>query len=123
VRRVVRYGFAGLLATVIYFCATLAFVELVQLDAVTAAVAATGVVILTSYVVNRRWVFSTDRSHASSFSRFAVASLLSVGINAGLMHLAVDVFEWTYIAGLVLTTAIVPPVNFVINYFWSFRPV
>jgi hypothetical protein len=38
------------------------------------------------------------------------------------MHLAVDILVWPYLAGAVMTTAIVPPVNFVVNYFWAFRP-
>jgi len=121
-RRAFRYGIAGVVATVIYLAVAWALVEAGVLAPVAAAAVATGVVIITSYVVNRAWIFRTDRSHASAFSRFALASGLSMALNTGLMHLAVHVFAWHYWAGLGLATLVVPPTNFVINQFWSFQP-
>lgn len=122
VGRVFRYGVAGLFAAALYFGAVTALVELAGLGPVPAAVAATVLVIVTSYLVNRRWVFATDRSHGSAFTRFLVASALSIVINAALMYLSVHVLGWRYLTGLLLTTAVVPPVNFAINYLWCFRP-
>jgi putative flippase GtrA len=87
-----------------------------------AAGLATVVVIATSYLVNRYWVFSTNRSHASALLRFASASGFSIGLNTGLMYVAVDLLEWRYFAGLVLATLVVPPTNFAINHLWCFRP-
>ena len=120
-RRAIRYGIAGLFATAVYAAAVMGFVRGIGLPAVQAAALATVVVIFTSYVVNRKWVFDTDRSHLSSFSRFAAASGLSIALNSGLMHVAVGVLHWSYLAGVVLATVIVPPVNFAINHFWAFR--
>ena len=120
-RRVVRYGVAGVFATVLYLVVTWALVEVGALAPVVAAAVATGVVIISSYIVNRAWVFTTDRSHASAFSRFVVASALSMSLNTGLMYLAVQVLGWRYWIGLGLATLVVPPTNFVINQFWSFR--
>ena len=120
--RILRYGVAGVFATGVYFGVVLACVEIALLAPVPATVVATLVVMLTSYVVNRVFVFDTDRSHASSFIRFAVASILNTGLNAGLMYLIVAIFKWPYIAGTLLTTVIVPPINFVVNYLWAFRP-
>ncbi|MEK7402216.1 MAG: GtrA family protein [Gemmatimonadota bacterium] len=121
--RVIRYGLAGLFATAVYVGAVTALVEILQVAAVPAAAIATLVVMVTSYAVNRAWVFDASRPHTSSFPRFAAATALSVALNTALMHLAVRVLAWPYLAGVVLTTAIVPPVNFVVNYLWSFKPV
>ena len=121
--RVVRYGLAGLFATAVYFVAVMALVEGVHLAAVPSAAIATLIVMVTSYAVNRAWVFDASRPHTSSFPRFAAATGLSVVLNTGLMHVAVKVLAWPYLAGVVLTTAIVPPVNFVVNYLWSFKPL
>lgn len=120
--RLLRYVAAGVLATGVYLAVVSALVVWVEVGPVAAAVAATVVVIVTSYAVNRRFVFSTDRSHRSAFARFVIASLLSIALNAGLMHLATTQFGWRWLAGAVLTTLIVPPVNFVVNYRWTFRP-
>ena len=121
--RVVRYGLAGLLATAVYFLAVLALVDLLHVAAVPSAAVATLIVMVTSYAVNRAWVFDAGRPHSSSFPRFAAATGLSIMLNTGLMHVAVKILGWPYLAGVVLTTAIVPPVNFVVNYLWSFKPV
>jgi putative flippase GtrA len=120
--RMLRYGVAGVIATLIYFGAVVLFVEVLHLPPVLAAVLATAVVIVSSYVINRRFVFETDRPHTSAFARFMTASLVGIGLNAGLMHLATAVLHWPYIAGAALATAIVPPLNFVVNYLWTFRP-
>jgi putative flippase GtrA len=120
-QRVIRYGLAGLLATAVYSGSLVALVELFGVPAVGAAVSATLIVMLTSYVVNRAWVFDSSRRHSSSFPRFAAATGLSIALNAALMHVAVTLLGWPYGAGVVITTAIVPPVNFAVNYLWSFR--
>ena len=119
--RVLRYGIAGLLATLLYFVVVAALVEVARVGPVAAAATATVVVIAASYVMNRGWVFDTDRSHASAFTRFLAASALSLILNTGLMYLSVRVLAWRYVAGLVLATTVVPPTNFVINYLWCFR--
>ena len=117
-----RYVVAGLLATGQYFAAVALLVEGAGIGPVAAAAAATVLVIATSYVVNRRWVFDSDRPHRSALSRFVAASALSILLNTGLMHLAVRILGWPYLAGLLLATAVVPPTNFLLNSLWCFRP-
>jgi hypothetical protein len=39
------------------------------------------------------------------------------------MFLAVERLGWDKLAGLVLTTLVVPPVNFLVNWLWCFRKV
>src|SRR5258705_24772 len=80
------------------------------LAGVPSAAIATLIVMVTSYAVNRAWVFDASRPHTSSFPRFAAATGLSIVLNTGLMHVAVKVLAWPYLAGVVLTTGIVPPV-------------
>jgi putative flippase GtrA len=121
VGRALRYGVAGLAATMLYFCAVAALVEVAVVGPVAAAAAATGLVIVSSYVVNRTWVFDARRTHGAAVWRFLVASAFSMVLNAGLMYLSVQVLRWWYVAGLLLTTAVVPPTNFVINYVWCFQ--
>jgi putative flippase GtrA len=121
-RRALRYGLAGLVATVIYFVSVMLMVERAHVAPVPAAVLATVIVIVSSYVINRAFVFETNRTHVSAFSRFVVASLLGIALNAGLMHVATVVMAWPYLAGAALSTTVVPPMNFFVNYLWAFRP-
>lgn len=120
--RVLRYAVAGLVAAAIYFLSVMLLVERAAIAPVPAAIAATIIVIVSSYTINRAFVFETNRTHTSAFTRFVVASLLGIGLNAALMHLATVVFAWPYLAGAALSTVVVPPMNFVVNYFWAFRP-
>ena len=94
VQRIIRFGLAGVLATAIYFAAVVILVEAAGLAPVVAAVIATLIVIGTSYVINRAFVFETNRAHASAFLRFAIASLLGISMNALLMYLATRVLAW-----------------------------
>jgi len=119
--RAVRYAAAGVLATIIYVATVSALVEVAGTPPVAAAVIATILVIGTSYVVNRRFVFDTNRSHASALTRFTVASLVGIGCNVGLMYLATHTFKWPYLAGALLSTVVVPPLNFAVNLLWTFR--
>jgi putative flippase GtrA len=119
--RVVRYGIAGVVATAIYVAAVALLVERARLSPVAAAVLATMIVIVSSYVINRTFVFDTNRAHASAFARFVAASLLGIALNAGLMHLATGVMAWPYLVGAALSVAVVPPLNFLVNYLWTFR--
>ena len=68
---------------------------------VVASALATGVTILFSYVVNRTWIFETDRSHASAFRRFVAASGLSMALNTGLMHVTVGVIMLLAMVGII----------------------
>jgi len=119
--RVIRYGVAGVLATAIYFLAVFLLVERAKITPVTAAVIATAIVIVTSYVINRVFVFDTNRAHHSAFARFVVASLFGIAANTGLMYVATKMFAWPYLVGAALTILVVPPMNFVVNQFWAFR--
>jgi len=119
--RIVRYGIAGVVATGIYFACVWLLVDWMAVTPVTAAVIATMIVIVTSYAINRAFVFETNRAHRSAFTRFVVASLFGIAANTGLMYVATRLFAWPYLIGAALTILVVPPTNFLINQFWAFR--
>lgn len=120
--RVLRYAVAGVVAAAIYFLSVMVLVERAGVAPVPTAIVATIIVIVTSYIVNRAFVFETNRTHTSAFTRFIVASLLGIGLNAALMHMATVILAWPYLAGAALSTVVVPPMNFFVNYLWTFRP-
>jgi len=121
--RAVRYGAAGLASTLLYALVVSGLVESGLAGPVPASIAGTVVTIFFSYAVNRAWIFRTNRPHRSAFARFVLASVLSLVLNSGLMHLATGTLGWHYALGLLLTVAVVPPTNFLINQFWAFRAV
>jgi putative flippase GtrA len=52
---------------------------------------------------------------------FIVTNLLAVGLNAGLMHLALVFFGWPEAGALALATMAMFVWNFVINKFFIFK--
>lgn len=119
--KLVRYGIAGLIGTGLYAALNYVMVEKLGAEPVIASVIATTIVMLTSYVINRVFVFKTNRSHASSFTRFAIATGFSMALTVGLTYFAVHVLSWGYVGGIILVTAVIPPTNFLVNYLWAFR--
>ena len=111
--QILRYGVAGLASTAAYFLLVVFGVELLKLDPVLSAVAAVTLITVGSYVVNRRWVFESTRSHSAAFPRFVMATVISFGLNTGIMYITVHLLAWSYITGLIITTCVVPPTNFV----------
>lgn len=120
--QILRYGFVGVLSTAIYFGLVAVLVDLLGYDAVASSAAVFAVIIVLAYVLNRYWVFRSTRRHASAFTSFLLATLISMTINVGIMHVIVNVLDWWYVVGLVAVTATVPPINFLLNYLWCFAP-
>lgn len=116
----IRYGAVGLLGTAIYFLIVLFLVESLGFDPVVSSGGAVLVVIVITYLLNRGWVFASDREHRSAFPRFLLIAAFSLLLNIAVMHLTVNVLGWWYVAGLVVATLIIPPTNFVLNH-WCFR--
>lgn len=119
VSRLVRYGAVGLLGTALYFLTVLFLVEKIGVDPVVAASVATVLVVVVNYVLNRTWVFESNRGHRTAFPRFLLIALVSLLLNAGVMYVSVHVLSWWYVAGLVIATLVVPPTNFALNH-WCF---
>lgn len=119
VSRLVRYGAVGLLGTALYFLTVLFLVEKMGADPVVAASVATVLVIVVNYVLNRSWVFESNRDHRTAFPRFLLIAVVSLLLNTGVMYVTVHVLSWWYVAGLVIATLVVPPTNFALNH-WCF---
>ncbi len=116
-----RYVMAGILSTAVYFGLVITLVELFHRDPVVSSVLGFVITIVLSYFLNRQWVFVSARSHTFAFPSFVLATFISLSLNASIMHVTVHVMRWWYVVGLLITTAIVPPINFAMNYFWCFR--
>jgi putative flippase GtrA len=119
--RVVRHLIAGGLGTVIYIALVAGFVELVGLHPVTSAVLAFIVLEVFVYWTNRLWVYRATQDHRYAIPRFVVVSLVGIVLNAALMYGVVEGLDLAYGWGLVATTLVVPPTNFLLNFLWAFK--
>lgn len=119
-RRFASFGLAGLIATLVHIAIFSALIEWHGLSAVAASVPAFLLAMLVSYSANRRWTFKAHPAQCLPLARYAVVSLLGLGLNMSITYFMVDVLS--YGAGVALATIIllVPPVIFMLNKTWTF---
>jgi putative flippase GtrA len=119
--RAFRHLVAGGIGTLIYIGLVAAGVEILALHPVTSAVAAFIVLEIFTYAINRSWVYLASRDHHYAVPRFLIVSVVGIVLNAAIMYVIVESFGLAYGWGLLATTIVVPPTNFLLNFFWAFK--
>ena len=115
-----RYCVVGGIGTCLHFGITIALVE--GLRAPPTAASAVGFVaaFVSSYLLNRFWVFGPSARPWVSFVRYSVVCLCGLILNTSIMALTVDWLRWYYLWGLAVVVAVVPVTNFALNRLWAF---
>jgi len=119
--RYCRHLIAGGFGTLLYMAGVTFFVEVVNVHPVVGATFSLVYLELYTYVIDRGWVYRSTLNHRTSIPRFLVVSIVALLLNAGVMYIAVEIMKWSYIWGLVATVLIVPPTNFLLNFYWAFK--
>ena len=73
-----------------------------------------------SYLLNRRFSFTSERPHREAVWRFGVVSIVGFGLTGLIMGVLTGHFHAPYLPAQVLTTGIVLFWNFLANKFWTF---
>jgi putative flippase GtrA len=122
VRQFIRFGLVGVLNTLVdasfYFL-------LSRSGLIPSLILAKGVSytvgMLNSFYWNKSWTFQSHVKSRRVFLPFVVANLLAVGLNAGVMHLALNTFGLPESGALVLATVASFVWNFAISKFFIFK--
>jgi putative flippase GtrA len=77
--------------------------------------------VINSYLWNRSFTFRSQVRSPKRFVLFFVINLLAVGINSGMMALALNVYHAPEWVGLVMATLITMTFNFITSKFVVFR--
>lgn len=120
-RQLAAYASVGAVATAVHYAILLGLVEAGGWRPVPATLCgyvAGGVV---AYVLNRRHVFASDRSHAEAGWRFAATAFLGFCITFALMSLLVEKFGAPYLPAQIVTTVLAMFVTFAVNRRWTFE--
>lgn len=120
-QRAFRHFLMGGVTTAIYFLLVMYLVEYWHLAPVTSVTLSFLVLITLTYIGNRLWVYTSQRSHTQAISRFLVVIAISFALNTGIMYIANSVLGLWYIWGLFIAAAVVPTTNFLLNNYWAFR--
>ncbi|WP_338449488.1 GtrA family protein [Niallia oryzisoli] len=115
-----KYSFVGCISTLIYFISVFVLVEWFIYDPLYASALSFIFMTLISYLLNRKFTFGSTLS-TKTLLRFLVVSLIGFIINFIIMYLIVKVFDLHYYLGELVTTLIIPVINFILNNYWTFR--
>jgi len=121
INRLMRHLFVGGIGSILYMAIVAVFVEVFYFHPVLSVTISLVLVALYTYVINRIWVYESTLVHAKSIPRFVVVAVLALSLNTGVMYLIVEILKLWYFWGLLCTVLIVPPTNFLLNYFWAFK--
>jgi putative flippase GtrA len=77
--------------------------------------------VLNSFIWNRSWTFRSEASAWKTLAPFVLVNLLALGINAGAMHVCLDVFGLPELLSLVLATGVAFLWNFAVSKFVVFK--
>lgn len=119
--RWIRHLLAGGIGTVLYFMFTFLMVEIFHFHPVFAVLCSSLIVIIYTYLINRLWVYNSTNNHFYAIPRYIIVVLIAIGLNSGIMYVVVEVIKVWYVYGLFISIFIVPPTNFLLNYYWAFK--
>ena len=116
-----RFGCIGLLNTSLHFFVVIIFVEKILPKPVLANSIAFIVATIFSYIINTNWSFS-HRMTISNLLRFLLVS--SVGLCLTIFISSIARSQGVgYILATFLVVILVPPVTFLLHFYWTFGEV
>lgn len=117
-----RFSLVGLAATAVYFVAANLLMRFGSLAPEVASVIAYLVGMFVSFVGQSRFTFEIPRSTAGQAMRFAVLSVIGLGVSFYSVRLAAGYFGVAPFWGTVATSIFIPAFSFFVMKLWVFKP-
>ncbi|MFB3161445.1 GtrA family protein [Neobacillus sp. 179-J 1A1 HS] len=73
-----------------------------------------------SFLLNRKFTFGSDFSY-DKLLRFLAVSAIGFTLNFLIMFLVVNVLSLHYSIGELVTTLVIPIIDFILNNYWTFK--
>ena len=118
--RFIKFGMVGVINTLVNW---IIFFILNALDMyyILANIIAYILGTVNSYLWNTLWVFKyKDKASTETTIKFIILNLIGLGLNTGILYVLVDLCNLNKFIGLVITTAIVMIINYIVNKLWVF---
>lgn len=121
--RIRRFTTVGLVATTTHAWMVLFLVEGRDVAPLPANFFAFLLAVLVSFLGHYHWTFTASTPYTTAFPRFFASALLGLGLNQTIMFCMISLLTINYRLGLAVVVILVPGVNFLVNRFWTFKPV
>ncbi|WHY03266.1 GtrA family protein [Neobacillus sp. DY30] len=116
----IKYSAVGCISVLIYYISVFVLVELFGRNPILGSAVSFVIMTYFSFLLNRRFTFGSDFSY-NKLIRFLAVSAIGFTLNTVIMFLVVNVFTLHYAVGEVVTTLIIPIINFILNNYWTFK--
>ncbi|MEQ9366757.1 MAG: GtrA family protein [Leptospirales bacterium] len=120
-QEILRFGVTGVINTLTHTLTFVCQVELLGIDPLIASVPAFCLAVLTSYTLNRNWVFRNPGDHVDQFTRFFLVAFSGLGINLLVMYICLEWFHLHYLISLAVTVFFLAAWSYGMNKFWTFK--
>ncbi len=120
-RQLSRFGFVGILATVVHVGVGLGLHEGGGMRPLWANLIAFGCALGVSFFGQTRLTFPDSTADGSAFVRFAVVAVSGLALNQTIVWVVTSVFASPYWLALVIIIFTVPGITFLLLKFWALR--
>ena len=115
-----KYSMVGFISIIIYFLSVFMLVEKLFYSPLFGTAIAFIIMTIVSFFLNIRFTFGSQFSH-QKLLRFLTVSAVGFVLNFLLIYLVVHILVLHYVVGEIVTTLIIPIVNFLLNNYWTFQ--
>src|SRR5690242_19194914 len=117
--RTFRFAVTGLATTFIYAIITVCMIKLITQSQPLSSGVAFLFATTFSYLLNTCWTFAKPL-HERNLIRYMITTLVGLCMAVVISHLA-QISGWNYMIGIFLVSCAVPPINFAMHHFWTYR--
>lgn len=121
INKFIKFGLVGVLNTLINWI-IFALLNFVGVYYIVANVIAYSIATANSYIWNSKWVFKYNgKDKKETTAKFIILNLIGLALNTAILYFLVDILSLNKLVGLVITTAIVMVINYIVNKIWVFK--
>lgn len=117
--RIFRFAITGVFVTLVHVVVATLWILWVTHDPSLANAIAFIVATLVSFVINTFWSFSSEMS-SLILVKYVTVAFVGLFLSAGVAW-AVDQMGFSYPYGIAAVVFVMPPANFVMHHFWTYR--
>jgi putative flippase GtrA len=116
----IKYSVVGCISIIIYYLSVFVLVEILGKNPLFGTAVSFVIMSYFSFLLNRKFTFGSDFSY-DKLLRFLAVSAIGFTLNFLIMFLVVNVLSLHYSIGELVTTLVIPIINFILNNYWTFK--
>ncbi len=116
----ITYGIVGVVNTIFGYSIMFGLTFLGVMPEIANALSY-GLAFVLSYILNKKFTFSSQREHKRDFTRFAFASGIAYGTNLLTLIICYRILLWNEYIALLFASIMYVIVGYMLHKFWTFR--